>query len=125
MLSENFVVSTKSANTVGEHTAKFDGLQVYEYQPQVTPRKSYKNSSCEINSVGLSKTHIFAAQAGKSTVHVYNRFTGRQDATVAFQRKITSIAVTWTDFPVVVLGTDDGSLVLWEVCAFDTSGVMC
>lgn len=115
MLTENFIVSTRESKKRGQNAVKPDGIQLHEYQPHLALRKSYKNSSTNANCLSLSRTHVFAAQAEKSTVHVYNQSTGKQEATIAFQKKITCITVTSTNFPIVILGTNDGSLILWEV----------
>lgn len=116
MLTESFIISTKGSKSSGQNATKSDGIQLHEYRPQSTLRRLYKNSSTNTHCLGVSRMHLFAAQAEKSTVHVYNRVTGKQEATVAFQRKITALAVTSTTFPIIILGTDDGSLVFWEVC---------
>ena len=55
---------------------------------------------------------MFAAQKDKAHVHVYSRAKGNQEALVPFPERITSIALVGD---VLVLGTAQGRLTLWEV----------
>ena len=63
----------------------------------------------------MSADHIFAAQSEKAVVHVYNREKGNQEAIVPFPVRIHSITLAAQE-TVLVLGTEDGSVLLWETC---------
>lgn len=68
------------------------------------------------NGLAVSPTHIFSAQAEKAVVHVYSREKGNQEALVPFPERIRSIAVAGAKYgDVLVLGTEGGRLILWEV----------
>lgn len=56
---------------------------------------------------------MFAAQADKAVVHVYSRDRGNQEALVSFLERIHSL--TMIGETVLVLGTAEGRLILWEV----------
>jgi pre-rRNA-processing protein IPI3 len=78
-------------------------------------RSIYKKSATHPNCLAISESHIFAAQADKGVVHVYNRQKGNQEATVPFTEKIASITLACDD-SVLVLGTVEGRIFLWETC---------
>ena len=60
---------------------------------------------------------VFADQSEKAKLHVYSREKGNQEATVPFPERIRSIAVAGSkNGDIVVLGTEGGRLILWEVC---------
>lgn len=90
------------------------GVFVHELQPQVTIRQGFKKSSVAKNCLAVSDSHIFAAQAGKAVVHIYSRAKGNQEATVPFPQKISSLVYAQRS-AILVLGTQDGKLILWEV----------
>lgn len=50
-------------------------------------------------------------------INVYSRERGNQEATVPFPERIRSIAIAGGDDGggIVVIGTEGGSLILWEV----------
>lgn len=114
MLSENFISSIraqqKSANTA---TAKDVGIYLHELQPSSTIKSSYKKSSTPVNALAVGSTHIFAAQADKAVVHVYSRERGNQEALISFPERIH--CVTLVGDGLLVLGTAEGRLILWEV----------
>lgn len=69
---------------------------------------------------------MFAAQSEKAIVHVYSREKGNQEATVPFPERIRSLAVAGgKNGDILVLGTEGGRLILWEVgfCFLDWVGV--
>lgn len=47
-------------------------------------------------------------------MHVYSREKGNQEATVPFPERVTSLALA-LDETVLVLGTEGGRILLWEV----------
>ena len=113
MLSESFITSIraqpKSANTA---VAKDVGIYIHELHPTPTQKSSFKKSSTPVNALAASSTHIFAAQADKAVIHVYSRERGNQEALVSFPERIHSLTVVGE--MVVVLGTAEGRVMLWE-----------
>lgn len=116
MLSEGFISSIraqqKSANTA---IAKDVGIYLHELNPSPTIKSSYKKSSTPVNALAASSTHIFAAQLDKAVVHVYSRERGNQEALISFPERIH--CVTLVGDGVLVLGTAEGRVILWEVSA--------
>ena len=123
MLSESFVASflTSKGQEAPSSSSIFKdvGVCINEFQPSTSAvGVNFKNSSTDTNCLAVSSEHIFAAQAGKAVVHVYSRERGNQEATVPFPERIRSIAVAGEEGggAVLVLGTDGGRLIVWEVC---------
>ncbi|KAL2831199.1 WD40-repeat-containing domain protein [Aspergillus cavernicola] len=118
MLSECFVASTlASAKTPASASLRDVGICLHELQPSSTLRSTFKKSSTAPNCLAVSPSHVFAAQSEKAIVHVYSRDKGNQEATVPFPERIRSIAVAGSkNGDIVVLGTEGGRLILWEVC---------
>lgn len=118
MLTESFLVSTlapeKSKNNA---YLKDGGIHHYEYQPMPGLRSSYKKSSTNSNCLAASLSHVFAAQAEKAVIYVYSKKRGNQEAVVPFPEKIRSIAIGGhaDGGGVLVLGTEGGRVILWEV----------
>lgn len=117
MLSECFIASTlTSGRTPSSATLRDVGICLHEIQPSATLRSTFKKSSTPTNCLAVSASHVFAAQADKAIVHVYNRERGNQEATVPFPERIRSIAIVGgKNGDVLVLGTEGGRLILWEV----------
>ncbi|EEP75656.1 conserved hypothetical protein [Uncinocarpus reesii 1704] len=122
MLSESFIASLLTSNapsTASSSALKDVGICSYEFQPNASIRTTLKKSSTDPNCLAISASHIFAAQAGKAVVHVYSRERENQEATVPFPEKIRSLAITGGEnegAAVLVLGTEGGRLILWEIC---------
>lgn len=118
MLSESFVASVlASSKTPAISTLKDVGICIHELQPASALRATFKKSSTAPNGLAVTPTHVFAAQADKAVVHVYSRIRGNQEATVPFPERIRSAAVAGgPNGEVLVLGTEGGRLILWEVC---------
>lgn len=117
MLTETFIAATEAVNKPSAHLSsalKDVGVFHYEFQPQNILRHGYKKTSVKPNCLAVSSTHIFAAQAGKAVIHAYNREKTNQEATVPFPEKIHSLAYA-QESALLVIGTEDGKLVLWEV----------
>lgn len=114
MLSETFLSSIraqqKSANTA---IAKDVGIYLHELQPSSTIKSSFKKSSTPVNALASNSTHIFAVQADKAVVHVYSRARGNQEALISFPERLH--CVTMLGDGVLVLGTAEGRIILWEV----------
>jgi pre-rRNA-processing protein IPI3 len=118
MLSESFVASLSGAAKASvSSTLKDVGICIHELQPASTVRATFKKSSTGSNGIAVSPTHVYAAQTDKAVVHVYSRIRGNQEATVPFSERIRSVAVAGgRNGETVVLGTEAGRLILWEVC---------
>lgn len=121
MLSESFVASLLTSTTApaaSSSALKDVGICTYEFQPNASLRTALKKSSTDPNCLAVSASHVFAAQAGKAVVHVYSRERGNQEATIPFPERIRSIAIAGgkdEGAAVLVLGTEGGRLILWEV----------
>ena len=115
MLSEHLVASIGAPfKATGTSIAKDAAIFVHEYQPSGTQRAMFKKSATPQNCLAVSSTHIFAAQAGKAVVHVYSREKGNQEATIPFTERINCLTLACDD-AVLVLGTTEGRVFLWEV----------
>lgn len=117
MLSECFIASTlASGRTPASATLRDVGVCLHEFQPSPTLRSTFKKSSTSANCLAANPSHVFAAQAEKAIVHVYSRERGNQEATVPFPERIRSIATAGgKNGDILVLGTEGGRLILWEV----------
>ena len=120
MLTETLCLSTLSPSKSNPSAASKDlGVHLHTYQPNPSPAHSFKKSSTHPNCLAVNSTHIFAAQAEKAVIHVYNRELGNQEAIVPFPEKIRSIALAG-DYDegagCLVLGTESGGILVWEVC---------
>lgn len=116
MLKESFIVAT-STPAKPSHTNKDLGIHLHEFQPLPALISSFKKSSAQPNCLAVSASHIFAAQAEKAVIHVYSRDNGNQEAVVPFPEQIYSIALGGDidGAGVLVLGTEGGRVILWEV----------
>ena len=119
MLSESFLVSTL-ASSKGPSTnsiLKDTGIHLHEFQPRLALRQSFKKSSTLVNCLAVSESHIFAAQADKAVVHLYSRDRGNLEATVPFPERIGSLAYAGVGTALLVIGTEGGRLILWELAS--------
>ena len=117
MLTENFVAATLTTNKPSQHfssSLKDVGIFLHEYQPQSSFRHGYKKSSVQPQCLAISESHIFAAQAEKAVINVYSREKGNHEATIPFPDRIRSIAFA-DGAAVLVIGTEEGKLILWEI----------
>ncbi|KAL8862283.1 MAG: hypothetical protein Q9178_001292 [Gyalolechia marmorata] len=118
MLTESFVASTRTVERQAQATTVKDiGIHLHDFQPVPSLKTSFKKSSTQPNCLAVSATHIFAAQAHKSVVHVYNRERSNQEALVPFQETITCLAFAgqYDGAGTLVLGTQSGRLILCEL----------
>ncbi|KAJ6016202.1 hypothetical protein N7540_010793 [Penicillium herquei] len=116
MLSESFIAATLSSAKTPTATLRDVGICVHEFQPSPQIRSTFKKSSTTPNCLAVTPSHIFTAQADKAVVHVYSREKGNQEALIPFPERIRSIAVAGTKYgDVLVLGTEGGRLILWEL----------
>lgn len=114
MLTEHFIASIAAQTKANTGITKDTGIFVHEFQPHAAQRHVFKKSASAPNGLAVSKSHIFAAQADKSLVHVYSREKGNQEAVVPFPERIHSIALAAKD-TVLLLGTESGRILAWEV----------
>ncbi|KAK2609191.1 Pre-rRNA-processing protein ipi3 [Conoideocrella luteorostrata] len=114
MLSEE-VFSSISGPPIAANTAvsKDVGIYRHSWTPSWAVRSTFKKSSVPPHCLAVSDTHIFAAQDQKAHVHVYSRLRGNQEALVAFPERIRSLTLAGD---VLILGTAEGRLILWEIC---------
>jgi pre-rRNA-processing protein IPI3 len=120
MLTESFVVSTLASDkgsSSSSSTLKDVGICLHELQPHLIPRQSHKKSSTHRNCLAISESHIFAAQAEKALILVYNREKGNQEATIPFPERIHSLAYAGVGSALLVIGTAEGRLILWELAS--------
>ncbi|KAG6002007.1 hypothetical protein E4U21_003575 [Claviceps maximensis] len=114
MLSEE-VFSSICGPPLAANTAVSKDVGIYGHSltPSWAVKSTFKKSSVPRHCLAISKTHIFAAQDQKAHVHVYSRLRGNQEALVAFPERIRSLALVGD---VLILGTSEGRLILWETC---------
>ena len=117
MLSECFIAATLTSGKAPASASLRDvGICVHEFQPSPNLRSTFKKSSTPANCLAVSPSHVYAAQAEKAIVHVYSREKGNQEAVIPFPERIRSIAIAGSkNGDVLVLGTEGGRLILWEV----------
>jgi pre-rRNA-processing protein IPI3 len=113
MLSEAFVSSVcgppLSSNTA---VAKDVGIHCHTISPTYSVNSTFKKSAAPVNCLAVNDTHVFAAQHEKAYVHVYSRLRGNQEAFVPFPERIRCLTLAGD---VLILGTAEGRLMLWEV----------
>ncbi|KAK7715247.1 Pre-rRNA-processing protein ipi3 [Diaporthe eres] len=114
MLAEEFFSSIcgppLSSNTA---IAKDVGIYTHSLWPTFAAKSAFKKSATPPNCLAASETHVFAAQHEKAYVHVYSRLRGNQEAFVAFPERIRCLTLAGD---VLVLGTVEGRIMLWETC---------
>jgi pre-rRNA-processing protein IPI3 len=116
MLSETFL-SSVSGPPITPNTAVSRDIGIYTQTltPSYAVKATLKKSSAPAHCLAVSDTHVYAAQDQKAHVHVYSRQRGNQEALVPFPERIRSLALAGD---VLVLGTVEGRLILWEVSRF-------
>ncbi len=119
MLSEIFITSVHAEQrSVNTAISKDVGIYIHTLHPSYGVKSSFKKSSTKPNCTAVSSTHIFAAQADKAVVHVYSIDRGNQEALISFPERIHCLALVHD--ALLVLGTAEGRIILWEVCFFGT-----
>ncbi|KAK3495563.1 WD40-repeat-containing domain protein [Neurospora crassa] len=112
MLSEEFVSAICGAPLSSNTSiAKDVGIYGHTLSPTYSVKYNFKKSSAPVNCVAVSDSHVYAAQENKAYVHVYSRIRGNQEAFVAFPERIRCLTLAGD---VLVLGTAEGRLMLWE-----------
>ncbi|KAL8387117.1 hypothetical protein RB595_010143 [Gaeumannomyces hyphopodioides] len=114
MLSEEFVSAICGPPlTSNTSIAKDVGVYVHTLSPAYSIKGTFKKNSAPPNCLAVNESHVFAAQDGKAALHVYSRLRGNQEAYVPFPEKIRCLALAGD---VLVLGTAEGRIMLWEYC---------
>jgi hypothetical protein len=114
MLTEHYVASIQSPLKTPAAGSKDVNIFINELQPLAGPRQAFKRSATAPHCLAVNETHIFAAQAEKSVVHVYSREKGNHEATIPFNEKVTCLALAVSGL-VLLLGTESGRIMAWEV----------
>ncbi|PHH66612.1 hypothetical protein CDD81_6449 [Ophiocordyceps australis] len=113
MLSEELLAST-CGPPIASNTAVSKDIGIYSHH--VSPwavKTTYKKSWVPPKGLAVGDTHVFAAQDQKAQLHVYSRAGGQQEALVSFDERIRCVALAAN---VVILGTAQGRLIVWETC---------
>ncbi|CAN8100190.1 unnamed protein product [Discula destructiva] len=99
-----------SSNTA---IAKDVGIYHHSLWPTFAPKSTFRKTAAPPHCLAVTETHVFAAQHEKAYVHVYSRLRGNQEAFVAFPEKIRCVTLAGD---VLVIGTVEGRIMLWETC---------
>lgn len=116
MEPEHFVASISEGQGPSTSSQKDGAIFLYQWRPVVSQEHVLKKSSTARNSLAVTDTHVFAAQADKAVVYVYSLVKNNLEAIVPFSEKITSIAIDGNT-KVLILGTATGRILLWEICS--------
>ena len=116
MLFEEFFSSVCGPPLASNTAVSKDvGIYAHTLSPSYAVKSTFKKSSTPINCLAVTDAHVFAAQQDKAYVHVYSRQRGNQEAFVPLPERIKSISLAGD---VLLIGTDEGRLMLWEVKLF-------
>ncbi|CAK7215321.1 Pre-rRNA-processing protein ipi3 [Sporothrix bragantina] len=115
MLSEDFFAAV-CGPPLTSNTAIARDVNIYHQtlSPAHSVQATFKKSATPIGGLAVSTAHIFAAQQDRAYVHVYSRLRGGQETFVPMPEKVRCLAVAGDDGSVVVAGTAEGRLLLWE-----------
>ncbi|KAF2148844.1 WD40 repeat-like protein [Myriangium duriaei CBS 260.36] len=114
MLASTLLASISQRTSTSTTHSKDASIFELSFQPpSAIPRSVLKKSSTPPRALAASSTHIFAAQADKAALHIYARDSGLQQTLVPLRERATALTCA-RDGALVVLGTEGGSLVLWE-----------
>lgn len=116
MVAEEFFSSVYGPPlTSNTAIAKDVGIYAHSLWPTFAAKATFRKSTTPPHCLAVSESHIFAAQHEKAYVHVYSRLRGGQEAFVAFPERIRCLTLVGN---VLVAGTVEGRIMLWEVCLF-------
>ena len=121
MLIESIVASvskvedSKTATWTGTPFPKDAAIFEFSVNPRFAVTSVFKKSSTVRSGLALSNSHVFAAQTDKAAIHVYDRAKGKQEATVPLPEKATAIETAGECGELLVIGTDEGSVLVWSV----------
>ena len=116
MLTDSFIASTRDPLT-GSSTNP-PGIHLHEIQPLPGLKHTFKNSSTNQKCLAADHpSHIFAAQSDKAAVHIYSKERGNRESVIPFPEMISSIALAGASSGagILILGTESGRLILYEV----------
>ncbi|CAK7564200.1 MAG: Pre-rRNA-processing protein ipi3 [Sporothrix epigloea] len=115
MLSEDFFAAV-CGPPLTSNTAIARDVSIYHQtlSPAHSVQATFKKSATPINGLAISTAHVFAAQEDRAYVHVYSRLRGGQETFVPMPEKVRCLAVAGDDGCIVVAGTAEGRLLLWE-----------
>ena len=124
MLTESFIASTlnpekpSKSNSNSNSNTITPGIHLYHFQPLPALKSTFKKSSTNAHCLAVSPSHVFAAQADKAVIHVYSRERNNQEAVVPFPERIQSLVLAGESDGAgsLILGTQGGRVILWEVC---------
>ncbi|TPX10591.1 uncharacterized protein E0L32_008477 [Thyridium curvatum] len=112
MLSEEFFSAVcgppLTSNTA---VAKDVGIYAHTLHPTYSVKNTFKKSATPANCLAVSENHVFAAQHEKAYIHVYSRIRGNQEAFIPLPERIRCLTLAGH---VLVMGTAEGRLMLWE-----------
>ncbi|CAK7203618.1 Pre-rRNA-processing protein ipi3 [Sporothrix eucalyptigena] len=115
MLSEDFFAAV-CGPPLTSNTAIARDVSIYHQtlNPAHSVQATFKKSATPVGGLAVSTAHVFAAQQDRAYVHVYSRLRGGQETFVPMPDKLRCVAVAGDDGSVLVAGTAEGRLVLWE-----------
>jgi pre-rRNA-processing protein IPI3 len=114
MLTEDFF-SAVSGPPLAPNASVSKEIGIYHHtlRPTYAVQSTFKKSAAPPNGLAVGESHVFAAQADKAHVHVYSRQRGNMEAMIPFGERIRCVAL---EGDVLLVGTAEGRLILWEVC---------
>lgn len=115
MLNEQVVISTfRPTPDTSSAAATEPAISVYDLHT-FSQTAVFKRSTTAKNCLAITDSHLFAAQSDKAVVNIYNREKGNLETTVPFKEKFTVLEAGSKE--IIAGGTEDGRLILWEVCS--------
>lgn len=121
MLTESIVASvskiedSKPTSWTGTPFPKDAAIFEFAVNPRFAVTSVFKKSSTVRSGLALSDSHVFAAQTDKAAIHVYDRAKGKQEATVPLPEKATAIETAGECGELLIIGTDEGNVLVWSV----------
>jgi pre-rRNA-processing protein IPI3 len=124
MLTESVVASvskiedSKTTSWTGTPFPKDASIFEFSVNPRFAVSSVFKKSSTVRSGLALSDSHVFAAQTDKAAIHVYERVKGKQEATIPLPEKATAVETAGECGELLVIGTDEGNVLVWSVRHF-------
>ncbi|KIH89247.1 pre-rRNA-processing protein IPI3 [Sporothrix brasiliensis 5110] len=115
MLSEDFFAAV-CGPPLTSNTAIARDVNIYHQtlSPAHSVQATFKKSATPVGGLAVSTAHVFAAQQDRAYVHVYSRLRGGQETFVPMPDKVRCVTLAGDDQGVLVAGTVEGRLILWE-----------
>ncbi|KAL1890642.1 Pre-rRNA-processing protein ipi3 [Sporothrix stenoceras] len=115
MLSEDFFAAV-CGPPLTSNTAIARDVNIYHQtlSPAHSVQATFKKSATPVGGLAISPAHVFAAQQDRAYVHVYSRLRGGQETFVPMPDKVRCVTLAGDDQSVLVAGTIEGRLILWE-----------